>query len=117
MLTPADGFDVPETHRQQYDILEISVGTDPSYTLKTRRGTGYYKVPSLKGIWYRRPFLHNGSLAQLDDLLDARRLRADYVPTGFRGAGMTTKTVQEHEFGLALAAPDRAALLAFLKTL
>jgi hypothetical protein len=57
MLTPADGFDVPETHRQQYDILEISVGTDPSYTLKMWRGTGYYKVPSLKrfgtaGLFY-----------------------------------------------------------------
>jgi hypothetical protein len=117
MLTPADGFEIPKAHRQQYDIFEISVGTDPSYTLKTRRGTGYYKVPSLKGVWYRGPFLHDGSLASLDDMLDPRRLRADYVPTGFRGAGVTTKAVPGHEFGLALAAPDRAALLAFLKTL
>lgn len=35
------------------DILGMSVGTDPDLTLKTKRGTGYYKVPSLKGVWYR----------------------------------------------------------------
>jgi cytochrome c551/c552 len=117
MLTPADGFEVPAAHRQQYDIFEISVGTDPGYTLKTRRGTGYYKVPSLKGVWYRGPFLHDGSLATLADVLDPRRVRDDYVPTGFRGAGVTTKAVRGHEFGLDLAPNDRAALLAFLNTL
>ncbi|MDO7885669.1 hypothetical protein [Hymenobacter cheonanensis] len=117
MLTPADGFEVPDEHRQKYDIFEISIGTDPSYTLKTRRGTGYYKVPSLRGVWYRGPFLHDGSLASLDDMLDPRRLRDDYVPTGFRGAGVATRAVRGHEFGLELAPPDRAALLAFLKTL
>src|SRR5215475_3163487 len=25
-----------------------------------RRGTGYYKVPSLKGVWYRSMFGHSG---------------------------------------------------------
>lgn len=116
MLTPADGFAVPDAHRSQYDIFEISIGTDPGYTLRTRRGTGYYKVPSLKGVWYRGPFLHDGSLATLEDMLDARRLRNDYVPTGFRGAG-GPHAVRGHEFGLELSAPDRAALLAFLRTL
>ena len=52
-LTPAPGFTVPEDHRAKYDVLPVSVGTDPDLTLKTRRGTGYYKVPSLKGVWYR----------------------------------------------------------------
>ena len=28
-LTPADGFAVPPDHREKYDILPISVGTDP----------------------------------------------------------------------------------------
>jgi hypothetical protein len=43
MLTPADGFKVTDEHRQKFDILDISVGTDTKLTLKTRRGTGYYK--------------------------------------------------------------------------
>ncbi|MGI4835215.1 MAG: hypothetical protein ACRYFK_17310 [Janthinobacterium lividum] len=117
MLTPADGFEVPDAHRQQYDIFEISVGTNPGYALQTRRGTGYYKVPSLRGVWYRGPFLHDGSLATLDDMLDARRLGAGYVPTGFRGADGAPHPVRGHEFGLELPAPDRGALVAFLKTL
>ena len=117
MLTPADGFTVPEDHLKKYDIFDISIGTDPGYTLKTRRGTGYYKVPSLKGLWYRGPFLHDGSLAKLDDMLDPKRLRDDYVPTGFKGADVTTRAVRGHEFGLELSATDRNALLTFLKTL
>jgi cytochrome c peroxidase len=74
-LTPVEGFTVPEKHRKKYDILPMSVGTDPSLVLRTRRGTGYYKVTSLKGVWYRGPFEHNGSVATLEDWFDPRRLR------------------------------------------
>ena len=40
-LVPVDGFEVPGDHRQMYDILWSSVGTDPRLALQTRRGTGY----------------------------------------------------------------------------
>jgi hypothetical protein len=60
---------------------------------------GYYKVPSLKGVWYRGPFEHNGSVATLDDWFDERRLKNDYVPTGFKGAGVTARAVKGHRFG------------------
>jgi mono/diheme cytochrome c family protein len=116
-LTPVDGFTVPEDHRQEYDVLPISIGTDPSLSLGTRRGTGYYKVPSLKGVWYRGPFEHNGSVATLEDWLDPKRLQDDYVPTGFKGYGVKTRAVKGHPFGLDLSADDRRALIAFLKTL
>src|SRR5262249_57236806 len=49
-LTPADGFEIPSEHKARYDIMPVYVGTDPEMTLKTRRGTDYYKVPSLKGV-------------------------------------------------------------------
>ena len=116
-LTPAEGFRVPDDHRTRFDILPLSVGTDPTLTLTTRRGTGYYKVPSLKGVWYRGPFEHNGSVATLEDWFDPRRLRDDYVPTGWKGAGVKTRAVKGHEFGLKLSADDKRALIAFLKTL
>ena len=116
-LTPVDGFRVPSEHRQKYDVLWSSVGTDPRLALNTRRGTGYYKVPSLLGVWYRGPFEHNGSVATLEDWFDLRRLRNDYVPTGFRGFGTTTRAVKGHEFGLELSPEDRRNLIAFLKTL
>ena len=66
-LTPATGFTVPEGALAKYDISPISVGTDPSLTMNTRRGTGYYKVPSLKGVWYRSMFGHSGWSATLED--------------------------------------------------
>ena len=116
-LTPAEGFKVPEEHQKKYDILPMSVGSDSALALRTRRGTGYYKVPSLKGVWYRGPFEHNGSVATLEDWFDPRRLRDDYVPTGFRGFGVKTRSVKGHEFGLKLSPGDKKALIAFLRTL
>ena len=117
MLTPADGFTIPEEHWKKYDIFGISVGTDPQYATKTRRGTGYYKVPSLKGVWYRGPFFHNAWLASLEDVFDPARLRDDYVPTAFKNPGQTSHAVRGHEFGLDLSDKDRKALIAYLRTL
>lgn len=45
-LTPADTFQIPAGARANYEILPFLVVTDSSLTLKTRPGTGYYKVPS-----------------------------------------------------------------------
>jgi hypothetical protein len=88
-LTPAKGFNVPADHLMKYDILPISLGTDPDLTMRTRRGTGYYKVPSLKGVWYRSMFGHSGWCATLEDWFDPHRLDDDYVPTGFKGYQVT----------------------------
>ncbi len=117
-LTPASGFTIPEDHRGKYDILDRCVGTDRRLTLNTRRGTGYYKVPSLRGVWYRGPFEHNGSIATLEDWFDPKRLRDDYVPTGWKGPpGTKTRAVPGHTFGHDLSDDDKKALIAFLKTL
>jgi len=116
-LTPADGFNVPADHLKKYDILPISVGTDSNLTMKTRRGTGYYKVQSLKGVWYRSMFGHSGWCATLEDWFDLRRTRDDYVPTGFKPYAAKTYAVKGHSFGLGLSAEDKKALIAFLRTL
>jgi len=116
-LTPAEGFTLPKDHLKKYDILPINVGTDSNLTLKTRRGTGYYKVPSLKGVWYRSMFGHSGWCATLEDWFDPRRTRDDYVPTGFKPYGTKPYAVKGHPFGLGLSEDDRKALIAFLKTL
>jgi hypothetical protein len=116
-LTPAEGFEIPPEHHEIFDITRVSVGTDPTLTMSTRRGTGYYKVPSLRGLWYREMFPHDGSVATLEDWFDPARLRDDYVPTGFKGYGVERRAVRGHEFGLRLDAEDKRALIAFLKTL
>ncbi len=116
-LTPADGFLIPDAHYDKYDIFDISVGTDNGYTMSTRRGTGYYKVPSLLGLWYRGPFLHDASLAKLEDLFDPNRLKDDYVPTAFKPHQLPAKAVPGHEFGLELSIEEKKALIAYLMTL
>ncbi len=116
-LTPAEGFRVPPEALKQFDIAPFSVGTDPNMTLKTRRGTGYYKVPSLKGVWYRSMFGHSGWCATLEDWFDPERLHEDYEPTGFKPFGAESYAVKGHPFGLGLSEEDRRALIAFLKSL
>ncbi len=66
---------------------------------------------------YRGPFEHSGSVAKLEDWFDARRLREDYVPTGFKGYRVKARAVPGHEFGLRLSADEKKALIAFLETL
>jgi hypothetical protein len=116
-LTPAEGFTIPEKDLKLYRILDESVGTDPYLAMMTRRGTGFYKVPSLKGVWYRGPFEHNGSVATLEDWFDPHRLDSDYVPTGYKGYHTQTRAISGHPFGLDLSPEDKKALIAFLKTL
>ncbi len=112
-LTPAKGFTVPEELKKDVDILNVSVNTDPTLALTTRRGTGFYKVPSLLGVWYRNAFGHTGSVDTLEEWLDPARLQPDFAPKNNLPKG----PVPGHEFGLKLSPEDRAALVAFLKTL
>jgi CxxC motif-containing protein (DUF1111 family) len=113
-LTPVQGFQVPEDLRRAGDVLDRSVGTDPTLATQTRRGTGFYKVPSLRGVWYRNAFGHSGQAETLEEWLDPARLRDDYIPGGFHlGPG----PIKGHEFGLKLPPDDRQALIAFLRTL
>jgi hypothetical protein len=103
--------------RPMHDILPISVGTDPNLTLKTRRGTGYYKVPSLKGVWYRSMLGHSGWCATLEAWFDPHRVQDNYVPTGFKPYGARTYAMKGHVFGLDPSLEDKKALISFLKTL
>jgi Di-haem oxidoreductase, putative peroxidase len=113
-LTPALSFKIPDDLLQSEDILNYSLGTDPTLAMATRRGTGFYKVPSLRGVWFRNAFGHAGQAETLEEWLDPARLKDDYVPKGFHlGPG----PIKGHEFGLKLAPEDKQALIAFLKTL
>jgi hypothetical protein len=116
-LTLAQGFTPPKDKPASLDILPISVGTDPGLALTTRKGTGYYKVPSLKGVWYRGHYLHDGSVASLDEMFDPDRQTESYVPGGWMPLGKKTHAIQGHEFGLRLEPNEREQLLAFLRTL
>jgi len=84
------------------EIVPVDViGTDPDLALRTRKGTGFYKVPSLKGVWYRSPIQHQGAVRSLEEWLDPNR----------------PAKVPGHPFGLNASPADRRALIAFLLTL
>jgi cytochrome c553 len=100
-LTLAEGFTPSPEELKDYDIMNLSVGTDPGLALKTRKGTGFYRVPSLKMIWTNNVFLHDGSVSSLEEMFNPARLTR----------------VKGHPFGLNLNESDRKALIKFLKTL
>jgi hypothetical protein len=108
----------PPPHYTDNELVRPErVGVDPGLARATRKGTGRYKVPSLRGLWYRGLYGHSGSVASLEDWFDPRRLDEDYVPTGWRGPGVKASAVPGHEYGLDLRDEEKRALIAFLKTL
>ncbi|MBS1875745.1 MAG: c-type cytochrome [Acidobacteria bacterium] len=82
-------------------------GDDPRLTVRTRRGTGLFRIPSLRNIWYREPLEHNGMLTTIEDWFDPVRFRDDYSPRPVKG----------HAFGMKLSYEERQALAAYLRTL
>ena len=116
-LTLAEGFTLPKDAPATLDILAVTVGTDPALAMKTRKGTGYYKVPSLKGLWYRGHYLHDGSVASLEEMFDPDRLGETHAPGGFTPPDKRQHAIKGHEFGLKLAPEERLQLIAFLRTL
>ncbi len=116
-LTLAKGWTPPQDHPYRADMLLFSVGTEAAAALETRKGTGLYKVPSLRGLWYRSLLSHDGSAASLEEWFDPARLGDSYVPKGFKGYQVEHRAVPGHEYGLKLGQDDKTSLLAFLRTL
>ncbi len=75
------------------------VGTDPWAGRSEVRWTGNYRIPSLRGVGRTAPYLHHGAFAGLEEMFDPER------------------TEPGHEFGLALDEAERAALLAYLRSI
>jgi hypothetical protein len=116
-LTPALGFNVPFDHPNFGDVRDRSVGTDPGLALKKRKGTGFYKIPSLRGLWYRPRLLHDASILTLEELFDPARLDPEYERKGWSPPGVTKAAVPGLEFLTRLSQEDKTALIAFLRSL
>ena len=100
---------------------------------------GYQAVP-LDGLWLRAPYLHNGSVPNLREMLapEGQRITLfwrgydlyDPVNVGFETQSAEAKRIgfafdtrlrgngnQGHRYGTQLSAADKTALLEYLKTL
>lgn len=78
-----------------------------------------YRVSDVHGLWATAPYLHNGSVPTLEDLL---RPAAERPATFMRGDFTVDTTLpgnsnQGHEFGTSITEPERAALAAYLRSL
>jgi mono/diheme cytochrome c family protein len=92
-------------------VPQSEVGTAPELARSAIRGTGGYRVPSLRGVSTRGALLHDGTLPDAAALLDPGRLLPGWK--GLHEAG----PVSGHTYGLELSPAARADLLAFLNCL
>jgi hypothetical protein len=104
-----------------------------------RKTNGYVAMP-LDGVWLRAPYLHNGSVPYLNELLEPPSARRQVFYRGYdvydrtrlgfisegdaaQRAGMLFETKLPgnsnagHTYGVELTPPQKRALLEFLKTL
>ncbi len=90
-------------------VTAARVGTNAALATGHGRGTGRYRPPALIAVGEAGPYLHDGSVATLEELFSRERLSPTY--RGVHGVG----AVPGHEWGTELAEDDRAALLAWLR--
>lgn len=88
------------------------IGTNPALATGRGRGTGGYRVPPLVRVGDGAPYLHDGSVASLGELLSAARLEP-----GYSGGHLGPGPIAGHRAGTELGPDDRAALIAFLEAL
>jgi hypothetical protein len=149
----------PETDKRLYSVVEI--GTDPHraemFTQKLAddfnkllaelegegyqppkefgvRSTGKYFAATLNGVWARAPYLHNGSVRTMDELLKPPAERAKSFHRGSnvydeRALGYTDEGAyvldtagsgnsnSGHDYGTKLSSEEKHDLMEYLKTL
>ena len=149
----------PESDKRLYPVVEV--GTDPvrasMFTEKVAEGfnkflaeleadgyeppkefgvrsTGKYWAATLSGVWARAPYLHNGSVRTMQELLMPPAQRAKSFHRGSReydprqmgytdeGAYVLDTTAagnanSGHDYGTSLSNTEKAELMEYLKTL
>jgi hypothetical protein len=112
---------------------------DYEYDFDNLRKTDGYVAVSLDGLWLKAPYLHNGSVPYLQDILETPENRTkvfyrgydvyDPQKVGFIAEGseaeigfkydtsVTANSNQGHLYGIDLPSKDKAELIEYLKTL
>ena len=79
---------------------------------------GKFKAPTLRNIAVTAPYMHDGSIATLDDVLDHYAAGGRTIATGpLRGLGHDNPNKSPIVAGFALTADQKRDLIAFLQTL
>ncbi|HYX29296.1 MAG TPA: c-type cytochrome, partial [Pyrinomonadaceae bacterium] len=144
-VTPVDkiGTDRQRLDSYTYQLLENQNTLYAGYPWRFshfRKTDGYANMP-LDGVWLRAPFLHNGSVPTLRDLLEAPEQRTKEFYRGYDvfdpiNLGFISNVPEEngikyfrydtslpgnsnagHTYGTTLAADEKAALVEYMKKL
>ncbi len=117
-----------------------TIGTGKPWRFSHFRKTAGYASMPLDGIWLRAPYLHNGAVPTLRDLLNPPEQRPavfwrgydvyDFENVGFVSSGADAERAgfrfntsvrgngrQGHTYGTALSTSEKGDLLEYLKTL
>jgi cytochrome c peroxidase len=83
-----------------------------------RRDMGRFKAPSLRNIAVTAPYMHDGSIRTLPEVLEHYERGGRVIPDGpYAGDGSRNPYRSEFVRGFTLTAQERADLLAFLDSL
>lgn len=105
------GQSVPDNFQVDPCLFTVLVNTQdctlpPSVT--TRQAVaGAFKTPTLRNIWLTGPYMHNGGMSTLEQVMDFYQ----------RGGNFRGPNLDPNIGILELANTDKAAVIAFLKTL
>ncbi|MDM3853615.1 MAG: di-heme enzyme [Aphanizomenon gracile PMC649.10] len=79
---------------------------------------GHFKAPTLRNIALTAPYMHDGSIATLEEVIDHYQAGGRTIKTGeFAGIGSTNPFKSEFISGFKLSKSEKQDLLAFLRSL
>jgi hypothetical protein len=129
-----------DSYTETFALNQYGLFPDSKYRFRRFRKTHGYANQPLDGIWARAPYLHNGSVPTLRDLLNAQPERPVAFYRGYdvfdqKGVGFVSTVAEAngrrftrydttvpgngnmgHEYGASLPAGDKDAIVEYLKT-
>ena len=79
---------------------------------------GQFRAPSLRNVGVTAPYMHDGSIATLEEVLDFYAAGGRVITSGpFAGDGRLNPFKSDLVGRINLSAQDKADLIAFLRTL
>ena len=82
------------------------------------KDVGKFKAPTLRNVAVTAPYMHDGSIATLEDVLSHYAAGGRTIPDGpYKGVGHDNPNKSARIRGFTLPAEDRADVIAFLRSL
>ena len=79
---------------------------------------GKFRPPTLRNIAVTAPYMHDGSISTLEDVIDHYAAGGRTITDGpFAGVGRDNRNKSPHVHGFAITSSERRDLIAFLETL